>query len=186
MSSFTSSHFQIKIARQNCWTHLCTLTATCTLVPVNKRRFSLYLYLEIAQIALYLFNLTIGVKLDIGMSSHIIHLRRENTLGTIQGRESFTQSYHISTERWLSLNYNSFNSCIRQIKGCLHSSNSSTDDQGPLLNRNLKGMQRCVGFQFLYSCINDSYRLASSGFRIILMRPSSPFSNICNLHTIGI
>ena len=85
--------------------------------------------LEVSSLSLDLLDLVVGQDVDVGVSSTVRHLGREDTRGTVVRRERLVQTAHHSTDGGILLHQVDMNAPVCKIQRSLDSCDSSTNNQ---------------------------------------------------------
>ena len=104
-----------------------TVTASGTGLLVDVPGFLLQGDGEVSGLSLDLLDLGVGHESDVGVSSCIRHLRRQDTCGTVVGREGLVEHTHRSTDRGQPVHEVDMDVSVCKVQGCLNTGNSSAN-----------------------------------------------------------
>ena len=141
---FTLAQTLLKLTIQFYRTDIKTLGTAGTLDFVNITSFFLNFGLEIADIARYLHYLAVAHEVNVRVLTGGGHLWGQDTGGTIQGGEGLIKLSHVPTDAWLLFHEIHLVTGISNLYGGLYSGNTTANDQGIGINRNLSCFQRLV------------------------------------------
>jgi len=152
---------------------------------VNRAGLAFDRDLEVADVALDQFDLTVGVELDFGVVGHVDHLGGHDALGTVQGREGFGELGHVAADGGLALDQDDFMAAIGDVKRRLDAGDASADHQGPLGDRYSDGGQHAVLLDPLDHHADDLDRL-DGGLLLVLMDPGAVLADVGHLAQEGV
>ena len=115
--------------------------------------------LEVADVALHMLDLGIGVELDLGMVGHVHHLGGHDALGTVEGREGLGELGHVAADGGLPLDQHDLVAAIGDVQGGLDAGDAAADDQRSLGDRHGDGGEHAVLLDPLHHHAHDLDRL---------------------------
>ena len=107
---------------------------------INEDRLGLDPGLEVADKAGDAVDLALYHQRDLGMLGHLDHLRRQDALRAIQGREGLGQLQHVAADGRLLLDQHDFETGIGKVEGGLDAGDTAADDQHAPGHRHADGL----------------------------------------------
>ena len=118
----------IKRIRDHRGTLLLTRPTSSAFVLINKAGLPAYLHLIGPCLPLYLFHLTVGQKLYVGMSTDIQHLGRQDSDGTVVGGKGLVQLRHFPADAGQFFHQVDPNAHFGKVQRCLDAGDAAADD----------------------------------------------------------
>ena len=147
---------------------LYTSATACTDILVNKSCILLDCNIKVTNKALNLCNLTVRKDSDLFVLSNVNHLRSKNTSRTVKCGEGLIKLSHLTADCRLLLYDVNLKACICNIKCCLNTCNTATDNEGALCNRRFTGDKGSVKVNLSNCCLTENDCLCSTCKHILV------------------